>query len=113
MASATVIALNKDGKLLWDHSVGEEFAAFTTHGGRTTSPAVDGDLVIVSAAIPSGARARRASTASSRPTSARARSWIASPGGRPHDTNYSAPTIAMINGLRLLISGSGDGGATR
>ena len=32
---ATVIALNKDGKLLWNRSVGEEFAAFTTHGGRT------------------------------------------------------------------------------
>ena len=35
---ATVIALNKDGKRLWDRSIGEEFAAFTTHGGRTMSP---------------------------------------------------------------------------
>src|SRR5213596_215419 len=50
---ATVIALNKDGKLLWDRSIGEEFAAFTTHGGRTMSPLVDGDLVIVSAAVSS------------------------------------------------------------
>src|SRR4029453_4915926 len=48
---AQVIALRKDGKLLWDHSIGEEFAAFTTHGGRTMSPLVDGDLVIVRAAI--------------------------------------------------------------
>src|SRR5258708_32015009 len=48
---ATVIALSKDGKLLWDRSVGEDFAAFTTHGGRTTSPLVDGDLVIVTAPI--------------------------------------------------------------
>ena len=67
---ATVIALNKDGKLLWDRSIGEEFSAFTTHGGRTTSPLVDGDLVIVSAAISSwGSAARRGSTASSRSTS--------------------------------------------
>ena len=50
---AQVIALSKDGKLLWDRSIGEEFAAFTTHGGRTMSPLVDGDLVIVSAAISS------------------------------------------------------------
>ena len=58
---ATVLALSKDGKLLWERSVGEEFAAFTTHGGRTMSPLVDGDLVIVSAAISSwGTQANRA-----------------------------------------------------
>src|SRR5712671_1230643 len=50
---AQVMALSKDGKLLWNRSIGEEFAAFTTHGGRTMSPLVDGDLVIVSAAISS------------------------------------------------------------
>jgi outer membrane protein assembly factor BamB len=108
---ATVIALNRDGKLLWDHSVGEEFAAFTTHGGRTTSPIVDGDLVIVSAAISSwgtGASRQHRFVALDKRTGDIV--WIASPGGRPYDTNYSAPTIATINGLRLLISGSGDGG---
>ena len=35
---AQVIALNRDGKLLWNRSFGEEFAAFTTQGGRTMSP---------------------------------------------------------------------------
>src|SRR5215212_11161250 len=48
---ASVIALSRDGKPLWDRSIGEEFAAFTTHGGRTMSPLVDGNLVIVSAAV--------------------------------------------------------------
>ena len=48
---AQVIALSRDGKLLWDRSIGEEWAAFTTHGGRTMSPVVDGNLVIVSAAV--------------------------------------------------------------
>ena len=48
---AQVIALSPDGKLLWERSFGEEFAAFTTHGGRTMSPVIDGDLVIVSAAV--------------------------------------------------------------
>ena len=56
-----MIALSKDGKLLWERSIGEEFAAFTTHGGRTMSPLIDGDLVIVSAAISSwGTQANRA-----------------------------------------------------
>jgi outer membrane protein assembly factor BamB len=108
---ATVSALNKDGKLLWDRSVGEEFAAFTTHGGRTTSPLIDGDLVIVSAAISSwGAGSPRQHRFLALDKRTGDIIWVASPGGRPYDTNYAAPLIATINGTRLLISGSGDGG---
>jgi len=56
-----VVALSKDGKPLWHRSIGEEFAAFTTHGGRTMSPIVDGDLVLVSAAVSNwGEHANRA-----------------------------------------------------
>jgi outer membrane protein assembly factor BamB len=107
---ATVIALNKDGKLLWDRSVGEEFAAFTTHGGRTMSPLVDGDLVIVSAAISSwGALASRAHRFIALDKRTGDIVWVASPGGRPYDTAYAAPLIATINGTRLLICGTGDG----
>ena len=108
---ATVIALDQNGKLLWDRSIGEEFAAFTTHGGRTSSPIVDGNLVIVSAAISSwgtGASRQHRFVALNKRTGEIV--WIASPGGRPYDTNYAAPLITSINGLRLLISGSGDGG---
>jgi outer membrane protein assembly factor BamB len=108
---AQVIALNKDGKLLWDHSIGEEFAAFTTHGGRTMSPILDGDLVIVSAAISSwgtaAARGHRFVALDKRTGDI---IYVSNPGGRPYDTAYAAPTIATINGLRLLIAGLGDGG---
>jgi outer membrane protein assembly factor BamB len=108
---ATVIALNRDGKLLWDRSIGEEFAAFTTHGGRTSSPIVDGNLVIVSAAISSwGTGASRQHRFVALDKRSGDIVWVASPGGRPYDTNYSAPVIATIAGTRLLITGSGDGG---
>jgi outer membrane protein assembly factor BamB len=108
---ATVSALSRDGKLLWDRSIGEEFSAFTTHGGRTSSPLVDGDLVIVSAAISSwGAGAPRQHRFVALDKRTGDIMWVASPGGRPYDTNYAAPLIATINGMRLLISGSGDGG---
>jgi outer membrane protein assembly factor BamB len=107
---ATVIALSKDGKLLWDRSIGEEFAAFTTHGGRTMSPLVDGDLVIVSAAISSwGTMANRAHRFVALDKRTGDIVWVATPGGRPYDTAYAAPLIATINGLRLLICGTGDG----
>jgi outer membrane protein assembly factor BamB len=107
---AMVVALSKDGKLLWERSVGEEFAAFTTHGGRTMSPIIDGDLVIVSAAISSwGTQANRAHRFLALDKRTGDIVWVASPGGRPYDTAYATPTIATINGLRLLIAGTGDG----
>jgi outer membrane protein assembly factor BamB len=107
---ATVLALSRDGKLLWERSVGEEFAAFTTHGGRTMSPLVDGDLVIVSAAISSwGTQANRAHRFIALDKKTGDIVWVASPGGRPYDTAYALPLVATINGMRLLICGTGDG----
>jgi outer membrane protein assembly factor BamB len=108
---AQVIALSRDGKLLWDRSIGEEFAAFTTHGGRTMSPVVDGDLVIVSAAMSNwgtaAARAHRFVALDKRTGDI---VYMANPGTRPYDTAYAAPFIATINGMRVLIAGLGDGG---
>jgi outer membrane protein assembly factor BamB len=107
---ATVVALSKDGKKLWDRSIGEEFAAFTTHGGRTMSPLIDGDLVIVSSPISSwGTQAGRAHRFVALDKRTGDIVYVASPGGRPYDTAYAMPTIATINGLRLLICGIGDG----
>ena len=111
---AEVIALSKDGKLLWDRSIGEECAAFTTHGGRTMSPLVDGDLVIVSAAISSwGTAANRSHRFVALDKRTGDIVYVVNPGGRPYDTAYAAPMIATINGLRLLIVGLGDGGDPR
>src|SRR5439155_17576615 len=107
---ALVVALDRNGKRLWERSVGEEFAAFTTHGGRTMSPIIDGDLVIVSAAISSwGTAANRSHRLVALDKRTGDIVWVANPGGRPYDTAYAAPTIATINGLRLLIVGLGDG----
>ena len=108
---AQAIALSKDGKLLWERSFGEEFAAFTTHGGRTMSPLIDGDLVIVSAPVSNwGTNANRSHRLMGLDKRSGEVMYVANPGGRPYDTAYSAPMIATINGLRLLITGLGDGG---
>ena len=107
---AQVIALDKDGKLLWDRSFGEEFAAFTTHGGRTMSPVVDGDLVIVSAAVSNwGTAANRAHRLIALDKRTGEVVYLSNPGGRPYDTAYASPLIATINGMRMLIAGLGDG----
>jgi outer membrane protein assembly factor BamB len=110
-SGAEAIALSRDGKRLWSRPFGEEYAAFTTHGGRTMSPVVDGDLVIVSAAVSNwgsaAARAHRLIGLDKRTGDVR---YVSNPGGRPYDTAYAPPTIANINGLRLLIAPLGDGG---
>src|SRR4029077_15508733 len=105
---ALVVALNKDGKLLWQRSLGEEFAAFTTHGGRTSSPIVDGDLVIVPAAVSNwGSMANRAQRFIALDKRTGDIVYVANPGGRPYDTAFAPMTIATINGQRLLIDGIG------
>jgi outer membrane protein assembly factor BamB len=108
---AEAIALSRDGTRLWSRSFGEEFAAFTTHGGRTMSPVIDGDLVIVSAPVSnwgaSAARGHRILALDKRTGDVM---YVANPGGRPYDTAYSSPVISTINGLRLYIVGLGDGG---
>ncbi len=107
---ATLVALSRDGKLLWERSIGEEYAAFTTHGGRTMSPLIDGDLVIVSAAVSNwGTQAARSHRFIALNKRTGQIVYVANPGGRPYDTAYASPTIATINGIRLLICGLGDG----
>jgi outer membrane protein assembly factor BamB len=107
---AQAIALSPDGKLLWERSFGEEFAAFTTHGGRTMSPVIDGDLVIVSAAVSNwGSAAGRAHRFIALNKRTGDVIYVSNPGGRPYDTAYAPPIIATVNGMRLLIAGLGDG----
>ncbi len=107
---ALLVALDKDGKLVWQRSIGEEFGAFTTHGGRTMSPLVDGDLVIVSAAVSTWGRdANRSHRFIALDKRTGDIVYVANPGGRPYDTAYAAPYIGTINGVRLLIAGLGDG----
>ena len=39
---AQLFAVSPDGKILWDRSLPEDYGAVTTHGGRTTSPIIQG-----------------------------------------------------------------------
>src|SRR6187399_927632 len=49
--AAQLICVAPDGTVLWDRSLPDEYGAVTTHGGRTTSPIIDGDKVILNALI--------------------------------------------------------------
>ena len=47
--AAQLVCVAPDGTVLWDRSLPDEYGAVTTHGGRTTSPIVEGDKVILNA----------------------------------------------------------------
>ncbi len=105
-----LVALNKAGKVVWQRSMVEEQGLVTTHGGRTVSPVIDDNLVIVSG-VSTGyaehARAAHRFFAFDKKTGVSV--WTSTPGGRPFDTTYSPPVVATINGTRMLIAGGGDG----
>ena len=106
----TLISVNKDGKLLWERSLTEEFGLFTTHGGRTVSPVLDGNLVIVSGPTSTwGEQANRSHRFYAFDKRTGDCVWVSTPGGRPYDTPYSVPLSATVNGMRLLMAGAGDG----
>lgn len=105
-----LVALTKDGKVIWERPLGEDFGLVTTHGGRTVSPVIEGDLVIVSGINSGwGAQARAAHRFMAFDKRTGETVWMNSPGGRPFDTTYSPPIAAVVNGTRLLIAGGGDG----
>jgi outer membrane protein assembly factor BamB len=105
-----LISLNRDGKVLWERSLGEDFALLTTHGGRTVSPIVDGDLVIVSGVtFMWGQHGRGGHRFMAFDKKTGETVWVSYPGMRPYDTTYAPPIIANINGTRLLIQGASDG----
>jgi outer membrane protein assembly factor BamB len=103
-------ALNKDGKLLWERSLAEEFGMWTTHGGRVSSPVIDGNQLIVSGLMylwgqHSGGAHRYVSFDKATGQAI----WISAPEGRPTDTVYANPFITDVNGMRLFFTGGSDG----
>ncbi len=105
-----LVALSRDGKLLWERSLPEDFGLITTHGGRTVSPVIEGDRVIVSGLSSGwGNQARGSQRFFAFDKASGETVWVSSPGSRPYDTTYSPPIATVINGTRLLIAGGGDG----
>src|SRR5687768_4646117 len=109
--AAQLLAFSPDGKVIWERSLPEEYGAITTHGGRTTSPIIEGDKVILNALIqnwgPDLGRPGNRYFAFDKATGQTI--WISSPQARHYDTNYSTPIVVDVNGARLMIVGGTDG----
>ena len=102
-----------NGDLLWERSLAEEYGKISGYGGRTQTPIVDEDRVIISfLAINWGETGspppKQTYYAFDKRTGKLL--WVSAPGGAPYDTNYSVPIVRVIGGVRMLIGGNSDGG---
>jgi outer membrane protein assembly factor BamB len=101
----------RDGREVWKRQMTEEFGMISTFGGRTPSPALDEEQVLVGG-IAFGwgdhARAQHRLLAFNKHTGQL--NWSGATGGIPVDAPYNTPVIAVAGGQRLAILGAGDGG---
>jgi len=120
-ATGYLYALNIDGHfnvfdstgtIVWSWRLAEELGRASGYGGRTSTPVLDEESVILS--VIGGLWGNYAGPPRHRYISFDKRTgevqWISTPGGNVADMNtQSVPSIAVINGRRLLIDGNADG----
>ncbi len=110
LTAGQFICFSKTGKILWQHSLTEEYARLTGYGGRVTSPIIDEDKVIISMINgPWGELTVGMTRLLAFDKKTGAVIWWGSGGYRVKDTYYSAPVVAVIGGQRLILTGGGDG----
>ncbi|QDV89097.1 outer membrane biogenesis protein BamB [Phycisphaerae bacterium RAS2] len=104
------ICLSKDGKLIWQHSLTEEYNRVSGYGGRLMTPIVDEDRVIVSFLNTNwGNHAKPGHRFVAFNKHDGSVVWWAEPGGPPVDTTYGTPIVMVVDGRRLLVAPCGDG----
>jgi outer membrane protein assembly factor BamB len=103
-------AFTEDGRVLWQHSLMEEYGRLTFPNGRTASPLLDADLVMTRGITanwgtqgPGGDRFYAFDKKTGEPV------WASSPAGQPKDNSYSYPQLGWYRGQRVFFAGTGDG----
>lgn len=100
----------KTGKVIWEHSMSEEYGMLSTYGGRTNFPVVFEDLVIISGVMTgwgeTAVPAHRFVAFDKKTGIAR---WLKSTKLRPEDTTYSTPVFTTFRGQAAMVVGAGDG----
>ena len=102
--------LDRDGKVIWQHSLTEELGRISGYGGRTISPILEGDEVIISSLTSGwgshGPAAHRFYGLDKRTGVIK---WVTPAGERPLVTTYSVPVTTTLDGARVMFTGLADG----
>ncbi|MEQ8790894.1 MAG: PQQ-binding-like beta-propeller repeat protein [Pirellulaceae bacterium] len=100
----------RTGKTIWSRSLSEEFGMLTTYGGRTNTPVLFEDLVIISGVTTGwGETARPAHRLLAFDKRDGRLVWLSSTRLLPEDTTYSTPVVATLDGQAAIVLGAGDG----
>ena len=104
-------AYDREGRIVWSRFLAEEVGRLSGYGGRTQTPIIDGDQLIlsfVSANWGKHAAPRHRIFSFDKRTGEIL--WISTPGNFPKDMNtQSVPVIAEIAGRRQIVAGNADG----
>ena len=105
-----LFAWNRDGKLLWKHSMQEEFGRLTFPNGRTGALVVEEDLVITDGITANWGADGPASNrfyAFDKRTGELV--WSSAPGIQPIDSTFATPVYGNIGQQRVFYQGTGCG----
>jgi outer membrane protein assembly factor BamB len=105
------------GKLVWEHSLHEQFGTISTFGGRTNVPVIFEDNLLISAVLVGwgdDAKWGRLAIPAHRflcfDKATGELRWINGSSLSPYDTTYGTPTVLPLGGEQALVFNSGDGG---
>jgi len=106
------IAFDREGETVWQYRLGEEFGRASGFGGRTLIPIVDGDRVIigiVGAGWGDNAAPRQRYMAFDKRTGTVL--WVSTPGQVmiKDFNNNGSPTVATVDGRRVVVGAGADG----
>ncbi|MEX2138143.1 MAG: PQQ-binding-like beta-propeller repeat protein [Pirellulales bacterium] len=98
------------GKEIWSRSMHEQFGLLSTYGGRTNTPALFEDLILVHSVVvgwgDTAVPAHRFIAMDKHTGEVR---WVNGTTLRPADTTFGTPVITVLDGERAMVFGSSDG----
>ncbi|MEM9481547.1 MAG: PQQ-binding-like beta-propeller repeat protein [Verrucomicrobiota bacterium] len=104
------ICVDRDGKLLWEHSMIERFGRLTFPNGRTGCVIIEGPNAIIrgitsywGAQGPARDRFYAFDKRTGEPV------WSSTPGTAPKDSSFSTPVVEARDGRRVFYAGTGCG----
>jgi outer membrane protein assembly factor BamB len=102
---------SQDGRVVWMRNLIEELGFMEGYGGRTQTSAIDENRVVITFSNTSwGSQAKPLHRTFAFDKRTGESIWISTPGTFQMDKNtQSTPSIAVIDGQRLVIHGNGDG----
>ncbi len=98
------------GREIWSRSMHEQFGLLSTYGGRTNTPALFEDLIIVHSVVvgwgDTAIPAHRFIAMNKANGEVR---WVSGTTLRPEDTTFGTPVITVLGGEAAMVFGSSDG----